>query len=202
MSLEENEFSHILYEAKMYIKTYRFTSGDQLFTNLIRANHAIHLRNLAYFFGEKRHSPNWHYSDFVADENMVQPIPADPYGSIMRYCNGAEDHLCSDRVSKSYKARTNESEDKAFPILIEKILELLKALDESVSQEYSPKWSNPSIQDSAIEVRKLCKLHASGGGCIISGCCQLILFDDLGEAEYGSSRRFFEVSEICTKPHF
>ena len=58
MSHDLNEFSHILYEAKMYVLTYRFTADDRLFTNLVRATHTVHLRILNYFFGASKEGRN------------------------------------------------------------------------------------------------------------------------------------------------
>lgn len=200
MSYEENEFTHILYEAKMYIKTYRFTPSDQMFVNLVRVNHSVHLRNLAYFFGEKKQRANYHYSEFVADKSMVKPLPSELYGKIMRYCSGAVDHLGPDRVSNTYKNETEEWENEAFPIVIEAISGLLDALDKGVAQAHKQNWQNPYVQNLANSVRELCNLHKEGGGYVLSGFCHENTVESLVISEDGIPARFYCVLRGCPVP--
>ena len=174
MDIEKNPFDHILYEMSMYIKTYRFKTGNQILTNLLRANHSVHLRNLTYFFKPGATGNNdWHYSEFINDETAVNPLPKNISDECKKYCCGAVDHLNGNRMNDDYKKKTGASEDAAFPEIIRTIQEFLAALDADVNQDNVGFWKAPNIQKRAKELRELCELHDAGGGVVLVGECQL-----------------------------
>lgn len=192
MSHEDNEFTHILYEIKMYILTYRFEAMDQLFTNLVRADHSIHLRNLAHFFREGAHTAqNWNYSAFVSDPRLVRPIPESIFEKAKRYSSGAVGHLGDERVRDAYKADTQRWEDKAFPQMMGAISSFIDALDAGAAEGYMEKWTDPYVRKRADDVRELCDLHSKGGGIVLSGRCAVNTLQSLDVLSDSSSARFY-----------
>lgn len=97
------------------------------------------------------------------------------------------------RASSTYKTETGECEDEAFPVIVGRIREFLDALDEGVSAKYEAKWSQPDMQGVARKVRELCKLH-EGGGCVLSGSCQVHRVDAMGASGVGVLARFYSLS--------
>ena len=173
MSPDENEFTHILYEAKMYLITYGLTYSDQVFTNLVRANHAIHLRNLAYFFGKDKKGHYWHASDFVNDKGRVRLLSGSLSSKIGQCASGATGHLVDDRVSATYKIETRRVEEKAFPFMVAAIQDFMQALDTDVVPDYKLKWQDPYVRTYAEKVKELCKECAAGSVCTLVGNCHI-----------------------------
>ena len=170
---DENEFTHILYEMKMYLVTYGLTYSDQIFTNLVRANHAIHLRNLAYFFCRDKKGHYWHVSDFVNDRSRIRTLSGKQFSRIGQYASGATGHLVDDRVSETYKKETRQVEEKAFPHIVNAIQDFLQALEADVVSAYEHKWNDPCVCQYAAEVERLCKACSDGRICTLTGSCHI-----------------------------
>ena len=199
--IEKNPFDHILYEMEMYVRTYRFTVGDQFFTNLMKANHSVHLRNLTYFFSKGRKDENnWRYWEFMADRNLVQSLSGNQFKKFKQYRSGAVDHLNGNKMSDDYKQETEECEDEAFPVIVGRIIEFLDAMDAGAAEGREEDWGDPRIQDRAKYLREMCGTLVFGGGYVMSGSYRLHQVDAIGDAGDGYPARFYSLSDEGLEP--
>ena len=151
MNNEKNPFEHILYEVEMYLLTYKLSisTTDPLFqfkTNFLVDSRAIHLRNLAYFFNEKKSHKCWHISDYISDINNIKLLDDALFKKVNRYTSQATGHLTDARLSETYKTDTAKCYQTAFPHVVEAINSFFTALEKNVKPEYKNDWEDPEIQ--------------------------------------------------------
>lgn len=153
MSRAKNPFEHILYEVEMYLATYKFApnANDPLATfanNFIVDSRAIHLRNLAVFFYQKKTGNYWHASDYVCNSSTISFLTdATLFMELKDYSSRATAHLLDQRLDVAYKSRTIACYQKVHPIIINAIKSFLTALDNDVKPEYKTDWEDTEIQD-------------------------------------------------------
>ena len=151
MKNDINPFEHILYEMEMYLVSYKAIPGiellNQLVLNMILDSRAIHLRNLAVFFGKKKSGDYWHISDYVNDCSSISLITDERlWKDIKNYTSRATGHLLDYRLSDSYKEDTVQCYRRAYPIIIKAIRSAFEAFDTNIKQEYEDSWKDENIQ--------------------------------------------------------
>ena len=144
MVIEQNPFNHVLYEFQMYISTMFLNTNDQMRINLQIDSHLVHLRNLAYFFDEKKNC-DIHASEYVihCEGNLVE---TNRLSDIYRITNCAACHMSKERLKPDFKKKTRIVEKQAFEMLLPLIISYISSLEKDIKPKYDEYWRDVTIQ--------------------------------------------------------
>lgn len=116
--IETNPFDHILYEFSMYLQASLLISNNQFINNLLVDSRMVHMRNLAYFFCEKKNNGKsfLHYSTYI-ENDLSDEIDDDLFDDIQRITSNSTCHLLRGRFNEKFKKETALFEQEVFPNL-------------------------------------------------------------------------------------
>ena len=153
MAIEENPFNHILYEFNMYLQPWLFPYNDQFILNLLIDSRMVHLRNLAYFFDDKKDC-DIHASVYVKHPQSCL-IEHKQLKGIYHVTNCSACHMSFERLKPSFKQKTTECAIQALAIMSTLIKNYFDLLETDLKPEYATLWKDGRIQVEANNTRKL-----------------------------------------------
>lgn len=152
----KNMFEHIIYEFYIYLASYEHISSYDIdIKNIAFECHVIHLRNLSYFFGEKKKHNCWHVSEVFTSTDSFPVLSVNFAKEINKYASWMTGHMEDNRLREHYKNSASAVFCKAFPEIKSAIEMFISTADASVRPELYSDWRDPDIQDQARHVLHL-----------------------------------------------